>query len=135
MNALVKSFFHDDTNTISHVVSDPSTLECALIDTVLDFDASSGRTSTIAADHMMSYVSEKGLHVKYVLETHVHADHLSAAPYLHTLTGAPVIIGSKIEDVEAAFAPLFPVDPARGVDPVAAPRTACAAWSSRHPPV
>ncbi len=118
MNASVESFFHADTNTISHVVSDPDTRECALIDSVLDFDTASGSTGTTAADQLMAYVTESGLHVSYILETHVHADHLSAAPYLRTLTGAPVVIGNRIEDVEAAFAPVFPVDLSRGIEPV-----------------
>ena len=84
---VVKDFFHEDTNTFSYVVSDPSTKACAIIDSVLDYDAASASTSTTHADQIITYVKAQGLTVGWILETHVHADHLTAAQYLKTELG------------------------------------------------
>jgi len=77
---VVEGFFDDASNTISYIVKDPTSKSCALIDSVLDFDIASGRTSFESADKMIAYVEENQLEVQWILETHVHADHLSAAP-------------------------------------------------------
>src|SRR5690349_3854567 len=79
---LVESFFDEATNTATHVAHDPATQRAAIVDSVLDFDQASGRTSTRSADRIVEYVKKEGLTVDWVLETHAHADHLSAAPYL-----------------------------------------------------
>lgn len=103
----VRGFFDPATNTISYVVSDPATGAAAIIDPVLDFTANNARTSTASADRLRAMVRDKGLTLVALLETHAHADHLSAAHYLHEATGAPIIIGSHICDVQAVFAPIF----------------------------
>ena len=79
---LVRSFFDEATNTASHVGRDPASRHCAVIDSVLDYDAASGRTATESADQLIAFIREQRLQVEWILETHVHADHLSAAPYL-----------------------------------------------------
>ena len=76
----VISFFDEPTNTASHVVCDPASWRCAIVDSVLDYDAGAGRTATDAADKIIAFVRDQGLEVEWILETHVHADHLSAAP-------------------------------------------------------
>ena len=89
----VEAFFDEDTFTVSYVVSDPETRKAAIIDSVLDYDPASGRTSTKSADAILDYLRREDLSVDLILETHVHADHLTAAPYLREKTGAPVAIG------------------------------------------
>ena len=86
-SAVVQDFFHEDTNTFSYVMSDPATGKCAVIDSVLDYDAASASTSTTHADRIIAYVREHELEVEWILETHVHADHLTAAQYLHSQLG------------------------------------------------
>ena len=86
-NPQVKTFFDEPTNTFSYVVKDPASKACAIIDSVLDFDYASGRTDVRSADDIIAYVKDNGLQVEWILETHVHADHLSAAPYLHKALG------------------------------------------------
>lgn len=103
----VSGFFDAATNTISYVVSDPATGATVIIDPVLDFTANNARTSTASADRLLAAVRDKGLDLVALLETHAHADHLSAAHYLHEVTGAPIVIGSHIRDVQAVFAPIF----------------------------
>ena len=103
----VKGFFHEPTNTVSYVVSDPATMACAVIDTVLDFDAAAGRTATAAADDVIAYVRAQGLTCEWVLETHVHADHLSAAPYVQEKLGGKLAIGSNIVVVQETFGKVF----------------------------
>lgn len=107
VSPLVKSFFHADTNTFSHVVHDRPGGAAAIIDPVLDFDMVSARTATTSADAMLAFVREQGLDVQWILETHAHADHLSAAGYLHDILGAPVAIGRGIVQVQARFKALF----------------------------
>ena len=96
MKPIVTSFFDTATNTISYVVSDPNGNSCAIIDSVLDFDFSSGRTNTAFADEIITFVNQKGLTVEWLLESHVHADHLSAAPYLQEKVGGKIAIGENI---------------------------------------
>ena len=103
----VESFFDPVTFTFSHIVWDQATAQCALIDSVLDYDPKSGRTDTRSADRLIDRVSELGLKVQWLLETHVHADHLSAAPYLQERLGGQLAIGSHITTVQNAFGKLF----------------------------
>lgn len=106
-NPAVKAFFDPDTFTISYVVSDPSTRKAAIIDSVLDYDPKSGRTRHTSADAIIAYVQEQGLDVDWVLETHVHADHLSAAPYLKDRLGGQLAIGANIRTVQDVFGKVF----------------------------
>lgn len=103
----VKAFFDDATNTISFVVRDPNGTACAIIDSVLDFDYASGRTDTKSADEIIDYVTAEGLEVQWILETHVHADHLSAAPYLQEKLGGKIGIGDNIKIVQDTFGKVF----------------------------
>jgi len=107
MNPQVKAFFDDATNTVSYVVRAPNGRSAAIIDSVLDFDYSSGRTDTTSADAIIDYVTTEGLTVEWVLETHVHADHLSAAPYLQEKLGGKIGIGEKITVVQDTFGKVF----------------------------
>ncbi len=104
---VVRSFFDEATFTVSHVVRDPGSKACAIIDSVLDYDAPSGRTSTTSADQLIDYVKSEGLQVQWVLETHAHADHLSAAPYLQERLGGQLAIGREILTVQAVFGKIF----------------------------
>ena len=104
---VVRSFFHEPTNTASYVVHDRTRLRGAVIDSVLDFDAASGRTSTAAADELIDYVQQQGIGVDWLLETHAHADHLSAAPYLQKRLGGKLAIGREIVAVQQAFGKIF----------------------------
>ncbi len=103
----VKAFFDDATNTISYVVRDPNGSACAIVDSVLDFDYASGRTDTKSADAVIAYVQAEGLTVEWLLETHVHADHLSAAPYLQERVGGKIGIGDRITVVQNTFGKIF----------------------------
>lgn len=103
----VRSFFDPATFTASHVVHDPATRAAAIIDSVLDYDASSGRTAHGSADAIIAYVKAEGLTVTDLLETHAHADHLSAAPYLQQKLGGKLAIGRAITVVQATFGKLF----------------------------
>jgi glyoxylase-like metal-dependent hydrolase (beta-lactamase superfamily II) len=103
----VRGFFHEPTNTVSYVVSDPATAACAVIDTVLDYHAAAGRTETGSADEVIAYVRERGLACEWVLETHVHADHLSAAPYVQERLGGKLGIGDHIVEVQETFGKVF----------------------------
>jgi len=107
----VRAFFDQATWTLTYVVKDPNSQACAIIDSVLDYDASSGRTKTESADEVIAYVQEHDLTVQWILETHVHADHLSAAPYLHRKLGGQIGIGTHITDVQTIFANLFNAEP------------------------
>ncbi|MYZ52405.1 MBL fold metallo-hydrolase [Malikia spinosa] len=103
----IESFFDTDTFTFSHILWDAASAQCALIDSVLDYDPKNGRTSTHSADRLIKRVNELGLQVQWLLETHVHADHLSAAPYLHEKVGGQLAIGSHITTVQDVFGKLF----------------------------
>lgn len=106
----VRAFFDPATSSVSYVVHDPATQQAAIIDPVLDFSPRNARTSTGSADAMLAYVREQGLDLAWLLETHAHADHLSAGHYLREQTGATMVIGAAITQVQAAFAPLFEAD-------------------------
>ena len=103
----VKAFFDEYTFTVSYVVSDPVTSKCAIVDSVLDYNPNSSRTNTDSADQIIDYVRENGLEVEWILETHVHADHLSAAPYLKGEVGGKLAIGSHILIVQETFGKIF----------------------------
>lgn len=107
MTARIEAFFDNATSTYSYVVSDPETCQCALIDSVLDFDAASGRTSLDGARRLVDYVKDNGLSVQWILETHVHADHLSAAHWLREQLGGTLAIGAQITVVQEVFGKLF----------------------------
>jgi glyoxylase-like metal-dependent hydrolase (beta-lactamase superfamily II) len=103
----ITAYFDEATSSISYLVADPATRAAAIIDPVLDFDSASGRTDTRSAAAILADADERGLTIAWVLETHPHADHLSAAAYLKERTGAPVGIGSGIIEVQRHFAGLF----------------------------
>jgi glyoxylase-like metal-dependent hydrolase (beta-lactamase superfamily II) len=104
---LVKGFFDERTFSIQYVVSDPETKKCAIIDPVLDFDAKSGATATKNADTILAYVEEQGVEVEWILDTHPHADHFSAARYLREKTGAPTAIGEKVVEVQKLWKGIY----------------------------
>lgn len=103
----VKTFFDPATFTASHVVRDPQSSACAIIDSVLDFDMPSGRTSTGSAAALVQYIRDEGLRVEWLLETHAHADHLSAAPWLQQQVGGKLAIGEHITTVQDTFGKVF----------------------------
>ena len=103
----VTAFFDEATFTVSYIVQEPEGQHCAIIDSVLDFDPKSGRTSKDSADQVIAFVREQGLTVDWILETHAHADHLTAAPYLKSELGGQVGIGAHITDVQATFKKVF----------------------------
>lgn len=103
----IKTFFDPDTATFTHIVSDPSTQKCAIIDSVLDYDQYSGRTKTKSADQVISYINEEKLSVEWILDTHIHADHITASHYLKEKLGGKIGIGAKIKDVLALWVPIF----------------------------
>ena len=103
----IAGFFDEATNTVSYVVHDPETSEAAIIDSVLDYDAAAGRTSHGSADLIVEYVEKNGLTVTWLIETHAHADHISAAPYLQEKLGGKLAIGREIIRVQDVFGKLF----------------------------
>jgi glyoxylase-like metal-dependent hydrolase (beta-lactamase superfamily II) len=103
----VQAFFDESTNTFSYVVWDPSTQIAAVIDSVLDYDAVSGRTRHVSADAIIGFVKDRHLTVEWVIDTHVHADHLSAAPYIQSQLGGKLAIGEHIRDVQETFGKIF----------------------------
>jgi glyoxylase-like metal-dependent hydrolase (beta-lactamase superfamily II) len=103
----IASFFDPATFTVTYVVHDPATHEAAIVDSVLDFDPSSGRTKTASADAVIDYVTSNNLKVTWLLETHAHADHFSAAPYLQEKLGGKIAIGEQITTVQNVFGKLF----------------------------
>ena len=107
MTPEVKAFFDEATNTVSYVVKDPAGSACAIIDSVLDFDYASGRTDTRSADEIIAWVRAHDLDVQWLLETHVHADHLSAAPYIQEAVGGKIGIGDRIRVVQDTFGKVF----------------------------
>jgi glyoxylase-like metal-dependent hydrolase (beta-lactamase superfamily II) len=110
MNPSVQAFFDHATNTVSYIVHDPATKKAAIIDPVLDFTPRNGRIATTSADALLATAKAQGLEIVYLLETHAHADHLSAAHHLRQATGAPVVIGSHIKQVQTIFGELFEAD-------------------------
>jgi glyoxylase-like metal-dependent hydrolase (beta-lactamase superfamily II) len=106
-NANVKTFFDPGTFTYTHVISDPATKAAAIVDSVLNYDPKSGRTSTASADEVIAYIKSEGLSLEWILETHVHADHLSAAPYLKQALGGKIGIGRQITTVQEVFKGVF----------------------------
>ncbi|WP_172821287.1 MBL fold metallo-hydrolase [Burkholderia pseudomallei] len=108
----VEGFFDPTTCTISYLLFDSGSGECALIDSVLDYDPKSGRTRTASADQLIARVAALGARVRWLLETHVHADHLSAAPYLKTRVGGEIAIGRHVTRVQDVFGKLFNAGPA-----------------------
>ncbi|NVO57211.1 MBL fold metallo-hydrolase [Rhodobacteraceae bacterium B1Z28] len=107
MTPVVKAFFDDQTFTVSYVVHEPQSRACAIIDSVLDFDHASGRTTTASADLIIDYVRSQNLKAEWILESHVHADHLSAAPYLQQELGGKIGIGAQIVAVQDTFGKVF----------------------------
>jgi glyoxylase-like metal-dependent hydrolase (beta-lactamase superfamily II) len=105
----IRAFFDEPTNTVSYLVWDPATKEAAVIDPVLDWDHRSGTADTAFADRMLEAAAAEGLAIRWVLETHAHADHLTAAPYIKARTGAPIGIGEHIREVQRIFRPVFDV--------------------------
>ena len=106
----IRAFFDEATNSVSYLVADPATGAAAIVDPVLDFDVASGRVAARSAERMLAAAADAGLRIEWVLETHVHADHLSAAALIRERTGAQVGIGAGIRAVQSVFAPLLDAD-------------------------
>ncbi len=109
-NPQVKAFFDENSNTFSYVVSDPETRYCAIIDSVLDYDAASATTSTTHADEIIAYIQTQALQVVWILETHVHADHLTASQYLKSQLGGKIAMSEKIAVVQETFSAIYDLD-------------------------
>jgi glyoxylase-like metal-dependent hydrolase (beta-lactamase superfamily II) len=107
MKPRVRAFFDEQTFTVTYLVSDPTSRRAVIIDPVLDFDPKAARTATHSADEVLAAIRADNLVVEWILETHAHADHLSAAAYLKSATGAKTAIGEHIRDVQKIFAPIF----------------------------
>lgn len=116
MRPLVQAFFDPVTFTASYVLQDPASTACAIIDPVLDFDAASGRTRTDSADRIIAHISANNLRVLWLIETHVHADHLTAAPYLQSKLGGKIVIGAHVSIVQKAFRTIFNIGADFAVD-------------------
>lgn len=110
MSATITAFFHKPTSTFSYVVADPATQHAAIIDPVLDYDAAAGRTGTTSADAIIAHLREAKLTLDWILETHAHADHVSAAQHIKTSLGGRIAIGQGIRQVQATFTKLFNID-------------------------
>ncbi len=108
--ATIRAFFDEPTNTVSYLVWDAATKRAAVIDPVLDWDNRTGTADVAFADRILAAAAQEGLTIDWVLETHAHADHLTAAPYIKAKTGAPIGIGEHIRDVQAIFRPMFHAD-------------------------
>jgi len=116
VSPVVEGFYDPDTATVTYVIRDPGGDACAIIDPVLDYDPKAARTSTHSAERVLEHLRSEGLRAAWILETHVHADHLSGAAHLKEALGAPVGIGARVIEVQRHFAPLFDLDPAFPVD-------------------
>lgn len=112
----IQSFFDAATSTVTYIVHDGPGTDCAIVDPVLDYDPKSGRTRTASADQVIDFVTAQGLRVEWILETHAHADHLSAAPYLKGKLGGKIAIGHKITAVQQVFKQVFNLEPGFRVD-------------------
>ena len=110
MHADIQHFFDENTNTFSYVVSDPVTLQCAIIDSVLDYDPASATTTTTHADEIIAYIQKNELTVEWILETHVHADHLTASQYLKSQLGGKIAMSHKISIVQETFSAIYNLD-------------------------
>ncbi len=110
LQAQVASFFHTDTSTFTYVVYAAGQRECAIIDSVLDYDAASGRSSTVSAQKVVDFVRQQQLDVQWILETHAHADHLSAAVWLQEQVGGKIAIGEHIKQVQSTFSRIFNIE-------------------------
>jgi glyoxylase-like metal-dependent hydrolase (beta-lactamase superfamily II) len=104
---IIHAFFDEPTNTVSYLVADPKTKQAAVVDPVLDYDHKSGKANVTSADAILAKAREEGFSIGLVLETHVHADHLSGAPYIKLKTAAKVAIGERIREVQKIFRPVF----------------------------
>lgn len=111
---MIRAFFDEPTFTVTYLLWDPDTRAAAIIDSVLDFDQPSGAIRTSSADAVLAAAGAEGLSVRWILETHAHADHLSAAGYLKAKTGATIGIGARIDEVQAIFRPRFGIAPVDG---------------------
>ena len=111
MPALIQSFLDEASSTYTYVVYETHASPCAIVDSVLNYDPASGRTDTAQADKVIAFVRERGLKVQWLLETHAHADHLSAAPYLRRQLGGKIAIGQSISKVQDVFKNLFNLEP------------------------
>ncbi|MGB1849066.1 MAG: MBL fold metallo-hydrolase [Litorivicinaceae bacterium] len=111
MRPNVHAFFDPDTWSLTYIVQDPNSGSCAIVDPVLDYEAASGQTTTESADEVVAKVEAENLTVEWILETHVHADHLSAAPYLQKRLGGKIGIGAHITEVQNIFGNLFNAEP------------------------
>lgn len=109
-NIRIDSFFHADTSTFTYLLTDKATGQAAIIDPVLDFDQKSGRTSTPFIDDILAQVAQQSLTLNYVLETHAHADHLTAADYIRQHSNAQIVIGADIRQVQGTFKKIFNED-------------------------
>jgi glyoxylase-like metal-dependent hydrolase (beta-lactamase superfamily II) len=116
MKPEVVAFFDEDTFTVSYVVRDPNGTMVAIIDSILDYDQKSGRTTTASADKIIEFVRARSLQVSWILETHVHADHLTAAPYLKEKLGGKVGIGRHVTDIQRIFSKVFNVETSFALD-------------------
>ncbi|HBQ90022.1 MAG TPA: MBL fold metallo-hydrolase [Alcaligenes faecalis] len=116
MPALIQAFLDDASSTYTYIVYEADGGPCAIVDSVLNYDPASGRTDTAQADKVIAFVREHGLHVQWLLETHAHADHLSAAPYLRRTLGGKIAIGESISKVQGVFKNLFNLEPEFRVD-------------------
>lgn len=110
MNPIIEAFFDESSNTFSYVVTDPASKCCAIIDSVLDYDAASASTSTVQADKIIHYIKQQQLHVEWILETHVHADHLTASQYLKQKLGGQIAMSEKIGIVQGIFSQIYHLD-------------------------
>jgi len=106
----ITAFFDEATFTVTYIIADPDTKKCAVIDTVLDYDANMGRTRTDSADKVIASIKHQGLTIVWLIETHVHADHLSAAPYIQKQLGGTIAISDQITHVQEMFGDLFGVE-------------------------
>ncbi|ERL46893.1 Benzoate 12-dioxygenase alpha subunit protein [Candidatus Micropelagos thuwalensis] len=106
-NPEIHAFFDTTTNTISYIVHDPESLHCAIIDSVMDIDYAAGQISYTHADHLIRFITQKGWQLDWLIETHVHADHLSAAPYIQSQLGGKLGIGEGIKTVQSVFGKIF----------------------------